>query len=303
MRLILLSLAVATSGAWAKGVDLKDPSILGLYKLEKPDRKSDLQEVEIVYNNNNELVARVDRNDQEYTLDAAQAGVIFEGEDEPNCGGEEQQCWYDSSTVISLEKSRDGWRMTIKIVQSDAWDESGKTDETKTWKLLWEKELDYAIPYYLNIPTPAGLEKLVKSCNARLKDIEYEDGAGYLNENDICPFPRSVQLRDPFEKALKFYLKYEVSQKRKLEQVTPAQLKTKVFNRARALAAKYKPKDKKSPSRQDVVEQIDLIEQYASKADILYTFPHLRDGEIIMVDTKTKTISKFGIKVTDKYPN
>jgi len=304
MRLFLLSLVLLSASAHAANNDLKDSRILGLYELQPPNSKSDLQKAELIYNTDNALVVVVDRNDQEYELSAPNAqGVIFEGEDEPNCGGEETKCWYDSHTEIKLQMVNVGGQeipqLKIKITQSNAWDDKGEDDTTITYVLNWTQPLDYAIPYYVNIANPPDLVRLASQCQAAMRDIEYEDGAGYLIYNDICPHAYSVQLREPFAKSLDYYLKELLPRKanRGFKEVTAAQLRTQVFEGARALARKYQPNDQGSPSRADVLEQIAKIEQYATQSELVYVYVNGDDAMMVLVDPKRKTASSFDIKV------
>lgn len=291
----------------AADFELKDSRILGLYKLVKADKKSDIQKAELIYNADNKLVVITDE-DLEYELSGPKgSGVIYDGNDEPNCGGEEKKCWYDSHTEIKLIKAIvDGQeipQLQIQITKSNAWDEQGTDDYTTTYVLNWDKTLDYAIPYYVNDLSPTDLENIVESCKRELKNIEFEDGAHYLGENDVCPYPHSVRLREPMNKALAYLFK-DLSRGRKkpeIQKVTAEQLKKNVFNKARRLAERYKPARSGSATREDILAQIDKIEAYASRGDEIYTYPFLRDTEMLVLDLKTKIVSRFNIRTELNY--
>lgn len=290
------------------GYDLTDEEILGLYTLETPNKKSQLQKAELIYNNDNVLVVTTDRNDSEYELSGPDKnGVIYEGEDEPNCDGDEPVCMFDSRTVITLRKGVVGGvetpQLAIEITESNAWDEYGKDDTTTIYILNWNKPLKHAIPYFVNIKVPAA-EKLAESCAEALGHLEREDGADYTNSNDICPRPRSVQLRKSFDESLAAYMNYQTSggrTKRDLKELTAAQMKRDVFNKVRAIARKYKPQKANSASQADVLDQIDKIEDFVAQGDILYTYRFVRDAVIVVVDSKKMQATTFNIKVTNKF--
>lgn len=302
----LVILATFSINAFAMPVQ---HDFLGQYQLAKPDKASKIQKADFIYNNDNVLVVVTNRSEQEYEVnEAAEDGVIYEGSNEPNCDGDEPQCWYDSATSIRLKTinvdGRQLPQLTITITVSNAWDEVGKDDITTTYVLNWTKPLSHAIPFYVNTQTPAELDQLSKSCRSELKNLEHERGAGYINVNDVCPYVWSAQLREPFDEALLNYLRSLQSgrNRRKVEKVSAEELSNKVFKPARALANKYEPKKANSPSRAKILAQIDLIEEFAARSPVIYTYKSsMREAMIVLVDPETKISSQFDIKVADKW--
>ena len=302
----ILWMFVAAGAQAAATYDLKDESILGLYKIPQVLRSSEIKEAELIYNEDNVLVLRVDRNSQEYILEGPDTnGVVFTGDDEPNCDGGEEKCWYDSHTEIKLQKALVGGReipqLTIVITESNAWDDSHTDDVTTTHILNWSGKLDHSIPFYVNTETQEPLAELAKSCGQELRNLRYEPGSRYLSVNDVCPYPHSVQLREPIDTALTYFLQSRggATSRNRPQLVTTAALKRRVFNRARSIAKKYNPTRAEMPPREKIFEQIDKIEEYASKSDSIYTYRFASDAIVIVVDLKTKIVSWFSIKVAN----
>src|SRR5688572_19159872 len=98
MKALLLMVSLWSITAMAGKFDIDNPAILGQYKLAKADKNAEIQDVAIIYNNDSKLVLVRD-GDTEYELEKAdKKGLVWQGEDEPNCGsGDEADCYYDAS--------------------------------------------------------------------------------------------------------------------------------------------------------------------------------------------------------------
>ncbi len=303
---LLLSFILFGSSVFAKNYELTDAAIRGEYKLVKTNSKSEIQKAEVVYNADNALVVRVERNDGEYELsEPNKNGVVFEGEDECNAGsGDEPNCYFDAKTIIKLQpvkvRGEEIPQLTIEITVMDGYDEN--YEETITYVLNWSKSLDHAIPYYINIQSPPALKQLSTACELELKDIGYDSAAGYLNVYDICPHASTFQYREPFSKSFEALKKEWVGKNSKdsLEEITPKEAK-QLFNKARALAKKYKKKKDSSVTSKKILAQIKKVEDYVLAADQIYFHKYIRDAMFFVVDKDKKIISRFGIKITNKY--
>lgn len=309
MRLVLIAslLVLAAPTVQASTYDLGNPAILGQYTLATPDSSADLQKAELIYNNDNQLVVVTERNEEEYLLTGPNAGdVVYSGEGEPNCDGDEPTCYYDVETTIKLTSTTNTAgetipQLAITITVSDAWIEDGSSDATTTYVLNWAKTLPYQIPYYVNVETPADLKALVTSCNAVLGKLSYDGATGYLNVNDVCPWVSAFQYREPQADAIENLLSGWVGsrQRASLRELNPAEVKTVVFDKARALASKYQAKDGIAP--QDIVAQLDLVEAFTQKADRVYYVTSGRHAELFLVRETTKSIVRFQVAVSRTY--
>lgn len=296
-----LSSVVSAPSAQASSYDLKDSSILGQYALTKANSASEVQTAELVYNNENKLVIRTERNESEYELSGPDSNdVIFDEEGEPNCGGEEERCLFDARTTIRLVGATVNGKtvpqLSITITVSDAWIEDGSTDETTTYVLNWSKSLPYAIPFYLYAEVPADLKTLSANCKAKLETIKFDTETGYLNSNDICPYTTAFQYRDDFDVAFEYLKKDWVGSRSVLRELSRQEVKSLVFDRARALAAKYKTAG--GITAQDIIAQLDLAEAYVLKADRVFAYEWGRHSQFFVVDTSTKTITYFSVVIT-----
>ena len=294
---LLFSLIFVASSAFAKDYKLTDPAILGEYKLENANRKSEIKKAELVYNEDQVLVVRVDRNDEEYELSGPDKnGVVFEGEDECNAGsGDEPNCYYDAETIIKLDsvtvRGETIPQLTIQITVMDGYDEDYQ--KTTKYVLNWSRELNHAIPYYTNTKNPRALHQIIETCNRELNDLEYDDVTRYTNTNDICPFARSVKYRD-LNKALAALQKTDLGED--MKEVTESEAK-QLFQQAKNLAKKYKGKGGSSVTPKKIVEQINKVEEYVLAADQIYYYPFFDSAEFVIVNKDKKIITRFGIQI------
>jgi len=185
------SLAVAASPETYK---LDDPAILGSYGFNSPTIEPQFESLEIRYNLDNVLVVVRD-GDYEYELtEPDENGVIYQGEDEPNCGsGDEANCLWDSNITITLVKGEtfngdEGPQLRFELTVSDAYDET--YEETYSYVLGWRAEIPDAVPYYYNAEATAELEHRVELCKAAANE------AGLWNANDYCSFTSNFRLRE-----------------------------------------------------------------------------------------------------------
>lgn len=303
MKTLFLVLLLATNTVWAKAAfQLNDEAILGQYTLVAQDANSEIQTAEIVYNNDNVLVVRTDRNDSEYELTGQdKSGVIVDFQDEPNCGGDEDFCGYDSQVTIKLLAANVNGekvpQLSFEITVSNAWDEVGDEDETTTYVLNWSKTLPYQIPFYLNIETSADIKKISDDCQAAIPDLEFDSETGYLSNNDVCSRPYSVKYRDDVNEAMPYIIAgWGNPEKTKL--VTAQGLKKDYFGPAKALASKYK-NDPKVTSAQ-IIEQLQILESFVLKADRVYAYQYVDDNvTLFVVNEKTKIVSIVYFKVNN----
>lgn len=321
MKLFFLTAFLITSSAFAKSASYKldDPAILGEYKLVKNDKNSELLRAEIVFNTDNQLVVRTDRNDAEYELSPPdENNVVVQYEDEFNCGGEETTCSYDSLTEIKLLSAKNSQgktipQLSIEITVTYAWaegcggvDEEGNDqeaceDETTTYVLNWSKELSYSIPFYTNIEHPQNLLEVETQCKQQLDGIEYDDATGYLGAYDVCGgLMKSFQFRDDFKTAFSYFLKDWLGGNEKNPAKVDVQLVKDYFSKARELAAQYTGKGKSKITGAMIIEQIDALESVLSKYDTYYHIPPVgdfdNDAKFIGVDAKAKIITIFEIQ-------
>lgn len=288
---------------------IKDASFLGQYNLVKADSKSELQSAKLVYNHSSTLVIQTDRNEDEYELsEPNKDGVIASVQGEPNCDGGEDVCTYDAEVVIKLlpgvnDKNETVPQLSIEITTDNAFDDSGNSQDTQTYILNWTNKLDDAIPYYVEVETPADIKAIAAQCSAALAKIQFDDKVSYLNSNDVCPHPTSVVYRDSFDTAFKALKNEWVGEKQmsKIKLLTPAQVKSEIFNKAKALARKYTGKVGGTVTAKDIVAQIEKIEGYVKSKDKVYAYPSVRGMAMFVVDSKAQTIVQFDIRTTTEY--
>ena len=286
------------------GPSIKDPALLGQYTLVKPNAKSELKTAKLVYNHDNVLVVMTDRNDSEYEIsEPNEKGVIFDFQDEPNCDGDEPHCFYDSQVTVKLGSGKDVNdnavpQILIEITVSDAWDDSGVSYTKETYVLNWSKALADANPYYLNVKAPADLAALSKKCKATLAKIAFDDKVSYLNSNDICPYVSAFEYRASFKDAFTQIKTDWVGEKQvsKVKLLTPTQVKAEIFDKAKALAAKYKAKGPVTSKM--IIEQINKIEAYVASKSKVYAYQSLRGMSMFVVDEETKIITHFDTRTT-----
>lgn len=294
--LLILSLLVAPF-AFASDYKLDDPAILGEYKLAKANKGSEIQKVELIYSHDNELIVYADRNDSQYPLtDPNKDGVVFEGEDEPNCGsGDEPSCYYDARTTITLVKTtvhgKEIPQLVISITQADAYDDTGANDFTTIYTLNWSKKLPDAIPYYLNVKDPRDWQSIQKKC---LKTVEPTDGLGGISSVwDICGQSETVKYRETIEEAWPYYVKDNVSKNEKLVKLSPSDVKKRIFGKMLAIIKKLDERELKV-SKEQLREQVKLQEEYVlSKYSLFYHYQYVDTAYLIAIDKDGQLITSF----------
>jgi len=306
-----LFLALSFSVAAHAAQSVKDYALLGEYKLVKTNAKSEIQTAKLVYNHDSQLVVMTDRSeDFEYQVsEANDKGVIVDFQDEPNCDGDEAHCYYDSQVLIKLGSAvaangQSVPQLSIEVTSSDAWDESGKTFETNTYVLNYSKPLADAIPFYINFESPADLKDLSAECNAKLNEIAYDDATSYLGAQEICPILSSatVMYRDSFEDAFA-QIKVDYAGKKLAAQVkllSAAQIKSEVFDKAKALAAKYKA-SKGTVTAKDILEQLNKVQAYVSSKDQVYAYSSLRGVSLFVVEKEAKLVHRLNVRTSTEY--
>jgi hypothetical protein len=306
MKFILLPVLMWASQSFAAtNYKLDDPAILGEYALTPANKSAELQSVELIYNPSNELT--LNTIDNEYILTGPDKdGVIFEEDGEPNCDGDEGQCWYDVHTVARLGKVKNAAgeevpQIGLEITRADAFDDSGKSEETLVYVFTWSKTLPYATPYYLETATPADLAKINTDCMATLNRMTMDINS-FTNPIDICPNPATYKYRDSIDDAFAYYIKSWYGPKSKdVKLLTPAQAKSKIFAKAKALARVYNGKSGPVDSKM-LLDQINTVEAYALKADKIYFIQYLKEANLYLVDLKEQTFTRISMLTTTKYP-
>jgi len=298
MKNWLLVLGVlAASSAFASDYKLDDPAILGEYKLTKASKESEIQKVELIYSHDNELIVYTDRNDSQYPLtDPNKDGVVFEGEDEPNCGsGDEPSCYYDSRTTITLGKTtvrgKEIPQLVISITQSDAYDDTGANDFTTVYTLNWSKAMPDAIPYYLNAKDPSEWLNIKKRCE---KVVGPTDGfGGIASVWDICGLSDTVKYRETIEEAWPYFVKDNVSKNEKLVKLSTSDVKKRIFGKMLAIIKKLDGRELKV-SKQELKEQVMIQQEFIlSKYDLFYHYQYFDTAYLIAIDKEGKLITSF----------
>lgn len=268
------TLAFAAKSTAATMPEATDPVLLGQYTLAKPDPKSDLKVASVIYNNANQLILNEDRLDTEYALTGPDKnGILYDGEDEPNCDGDESACYYDSRTLIKLAMiaKPDGSlipQITISITSTNAFAEDGKVDESTTnYVLNWTNEIADAIPFYLNAKPSAAVAALMIDCETVVKPTVGHGGVG--NTREVCGAVSAYKFRSTFAEAFPYFLKS-------------------------AKGTKAITVDKFKEKLQD---QVDAIRDFiANNSDKLYYRQSTTTAYVYSVDLKTSTITEFRLE-------
>lgn len=320
LTIALLLLTTWTLSAQAS-YSLQDPEILGEYALAQSNTSSEVQKAELIYNSDNQLVVKTDRDEVEYELsEPDKNGVIYSGEDEPNCDGGESVCSYDSLTVIRLqthqEKSgKESPQLSIEITKSYAWsegcggtDDSGNDqpacdDETSTYVLNWSKELAYSIPFYTNAEHPPVIKKMSETCLAAMKGVDFDSETAYLGPYQICGGALvSFKYRDSLETAFPYFLKDWLGGNEKPPVEVSDVIVADLFDQSINLASKYKGKGTSTITSSMIMEQIGRFKtQMLKQYDTFFNIPAMdkfdNKAKIIAVNTKEKTITLLEIKI------
>ena len=298
MKALSLILCLWSVSTFAAEYKLDDPAILGEYVLIHPNKKSEIEKAYIRYNHDNQLVVNVDRNDGEYPLSEPDKGsdVVYSGEDEPNCDGDEPACYYDSKIEIELTstvaKSRQHLpKLTLTITETNAFDDDD-AGTTTTYELVWSKEIPDAIPFYVTAEPLTALARLNRECERVVKPTQY-DGIGQAK--DICAYEGNYKYRDAFGPAMADFLRNN-SVRKDTKRTTPAALK-KVFAQHITKIKNLKQKDLKVPKK-DLVAQAKKVHEYILDSyKTFYTRKHSYGGDITVyaVNFEEQMITEFTI--------
>ncbi len=305
--LVLASFILAASSSFATplynssflksarpSVRLGDAAILGQYELLKPTSKSGLNLAQVRINSENKLVVTTDLNDQEYELTGPDKnGVVYDGQDEPNCDGDEQRCLYDSRTIIKLTMENNAAgdvvpHLEIQITETNAFDESGKDEANYTWKLAWLKALPDSVSLFFKTANDAKTQAIYDHCEAV---IAPSIGSGI--SSGFCPTVYSYDLKATVAQSMKAIFHEESAKNVKV--ISADQLQEQI-----ELAVKLVDKVERSGQRVSVALLQGELRAYAdytlSNYDKIY-FQQFADIAVIHAsNSKTKTAIKFQFK-------
>ena len=289
-----LILIFAVSGAFAFATDQKqsDPKLLGEYHLLTPNAKSEIQWAQVKYNNDNDLVVLVDRNEEEYLVsDPLAEGIIYSEDGEPNCDGGEDACYFDVHTTIKMVDVPSGKpRLSIELSVADAFDESGKSEEKTTYTLEWAKEIPDAIPFYTNQKHPTALQNVLDACEAAVRPTV--GFGGVSNTSLICTRPTSFAMRDPIDESFKYFLK-DWDSKHKSKEISAKEMQKTVFADAESAIKKLNASELKV-SQAELINQNREIQNYILlNSNKFYFHPYVRSTIVIAVNTESKHITRY----------
>ena len=295
MRYILLALALSNSLAMAAGFKLNDPSILGEYRLSRANKKSELQVAQIRYNVDNKLVVMVDRLDQEFELSGPDKnGVIYEGEDDPNCGsGDEPSCMFDANTKIRLVSAKVGgeWipQLIVEVTEVDAYVDGDAGTDYK-WVLNWSRSIPDAIPYYISAEVPKEFARIIESCKKELKD------ESSVNEMDVCSFTRAYTYRGSETRAVNKYIKDNARKDRKMKQISEKTLTGKIFAGVNAWINGLDQRDLKM-KKSEILAQSKKIQNFiVENCDKIYFEQGYNDANLLCVNTEEARITHISLR-------
>lgn len=302
MRILLSVLMTMSLSAFAKGtkeaVDLKDPSILGKYEITKATGEETLDEAELRYNEDNKLTLYYNNNEYELT-GPDEKGIVYDGDDEPNCDGDEQSCMYDSHITIWLKTDArdDVPKIEVELTTDDAFDESGKSLATNNYKLRWTKKLANAIPYFTNASDPKELKALMEEC-AKIAGPEVGHALG--NDKLICTINSTFKYRTPEKAAINALIKYYSGNNKKVKKMSPAQLKAKVFAKNEAKIKELDRKELKG-SLKDLLVQARKVQNLILKySDLIYAEDRGPSAVVYSVNRAAKTVVVYQIDIPYK---
>jgi len=297
MTKILLILTLWAGAAGATSFRLDDPKILGEYVLAKADKRSEVQTAQIRYDADNQLVIDFRDDDEGFPLsNPDKKGVILDYQDEPNCDGDEQACYYDAQISVTLgstvnKKGVEIPQLTIEITSVNAYDEKD-AGETTTYVLNWSREIPNAIAYYTNVPNPAQLTNLVQACE---KVVEPTIGYGGIsNAGDICTRPATVKLRDPLNEAMTAYIEDQGG--RGVRVVSATELESLVFAPALEVIKKYDVNEIKVPQAALLAEAVKMQKYIVANSDAVYYHQYVYWAVLYIVNSKTKLVTSVYIR-------
>lgn len=294
MKFALLTLCTLFSfSALAGTFDINDPRILGQYERIKASSDAEIEDIKIIYNNDNELVLVRD-GDTEYPLSEADAtGLIHQSEDECNAGsGDEPSCYYDANVEIRLTAAHNKHgqvvpQIKINVDRVDGYD--ANPDYSYEVIFNWSAEIENAVPFYFNAENPADLKAVLDNCKNEYTAIM---GSAY-NENRVCHSADSFSIRQgiapqkAFESLVKSWDRAQAIQKNQLTSIFSASDKyiqklVKLHKKgdvAALIAAAH-------PARQYILENSDLV-AYSSGSI----------GWVFVLDAKNGVMHCFAIFV------
>lgn len=258
MLKLLFILSLLPVPGFAAQYRLDDPAILGEYALEKPDKKSDVQKAVVRFNADNDLIVDFKGDGEGFVMTGPKrGGVVVDFQDEPNCDGDEEACYYDSQITIRLQETeKSGVRipqLIIEVTSMNAFDDQDQ-GETTTYVLNWKREIKNGVAYFLNVKNPRDLTTIYNRCK---KEIEKTIGSGVHNLARICSNPKTVKFREPADEAVQAYID-EWDTKGEGRFLTPAKLKQLVFDKSLRDLEKIDESELKIP-KAEVIAQAQAI--------------------------------------------
>ncbi len=298
MKYSLLFLAFWALPSFASS-KLDNPDILGEYTLQPRNKNSDVQTAQIRINVDKKIVVTLNDDDNEFELTEPNAkGVIYDGDDEPNCDGDEENCYYNASTVIRLKTKGRGSKavpqLQVTIEKVNAFNESGDDDSTTTYVLNWSRELPDALPFFTNAKTPASLSALLESCKTLVVPTVGQGGIG--NFSDICTSTNTYDYRGGFSEAFKYMLRARGGgSKKETKKITPARLQSKVFGAVDKMIDGLESKDLKV-SKKQLKAEVKKIETYIlENSELLYLYQYTDTAIVFSVNKNEKVITIYHI--------
>ncbi|MGE3759387.1 MAG: hypothetical protein AB7H97_16610 [Pseudobdellovibrionaceae bacterium] len=298
---ILLFFSVTT---FAKGkgeiVDLKDQAILGKYEINVPTDDESLDSAELRISEDKKLTLYYNNNEYELT-GPDKNGVVYSGDDEPNCDGDEPTCYYDVHTTVWLKsarvKGKQTYQLQVEIERDDAFDETGKSMSTEYYTLNWSEELANAIPFFTRANAPNELGELMENCN---KAVEPTVGFGVSNSNDICTFNSTFKYRSPEKTAIRELIKFYSGRNSKVQKITAAQLQALVFDKNEEIIKNLDDKKIKVPVKDLLAEARKVQKIILKYSDWIYAKTKGPSAIVYSVNRASRTVVIYHIDVPYK---
>lgn len=262
MNALTLLLSMVSLNALAANFDIGDPKILGQYVLAEPDENAEIKDLKIIYNIDNQLVLVRD-NDQEYELTKADAkGVIYQGEDEPNCGsGDEPDCYYDARIRVILgetknENAQTIPQVTIEVDRIDAY----QANEDYSFKLVfnWKSPIADAVPYYTRTKTPTPMAAILESCKKTFGEVFGKDHE-YIH-NRVCHTADAFRIRKGVDPKLAF--NSLTKDWGNTKPIKKDKLQAKLFNPSDAYIDKYAADRKVASASKKLIAAANKVRHY-----------------------------------------
>lgn len=298
MKYLSITMLLLSQSLFAADFSLSDPSILGEYTLSPAKKKSEVQSAKLRINPDNKLVLEVDRNTADYELTGPDdSGLVFNGDDEPNCDGDEPACYYDAQTTISLDSVKVGGKdvpqLTLKITEVNAFDdEDGGT--INTYVLRFAHSLPDGIPFYTNTKLPAKLASLIKDCENAINPKK--SVAGHV-KSLVCTRSQTYEYRGSLRETLKYLFNDQYgTEAKKPKQITEARLKKSIFPMI-AKAIKSLGNDEDTKNSVMAAQSREMRKYVLEAADRIYYIPYIDSGHIYVVDEESKLITLMRFKI------